>query len=116
MDAPRAPDSLGTWHVARMGAERRAGRRSLYPAVTRRTASDLIPTRAAITRRSRARSYACFPARSRMELLAATVAALLPGTPLAERDARPRHYSRERLLSIAAPSRGAATDSRRSRE
>ena len=110
---------VGTWHVARYGADAaldrmRAGIRRLN-AAHGTIDSDTRGYHETITC-AFVRLLAAFLAtRPTDEPLAATVAALLAG-PLAARDVLLRHYSRERLLSVAAPRLGAAIDSRRSRE
>ena len=97
--------TVGTWHVARYGADAalermRAGIRQLN-AAHGTIDSDTRGYHETITC-AYVRLLAAFLAtRPAGEPLATTVAALLAG-PLAARDALARHYSRERLLSIAA--------------
>ena len=97
--------TVGTWHVARYGADAalermRAGIRRLN-AAHGTIDSDTRGYHETITC-AYVRLLAAFVAtRPAGEPLAATVAALLAG-PLAARDALGRHYSRERLLSSAA--------------
>jgi hypothetical protein len=97
--------TVGTWHVARFGASAaldrmRAGIRRLN-AAHGTIDSDTRGYHETITC-AFVRLLAAFLAtRPAGEPLAATVAALFAG-PLTARDVLLRHYSRERLLSVAA--------------
>jgi hypothetical protein len=97
--------TVGAWHVARHGPDAalermRAGIRRLN-AAHGTIDSDTRGYHETITR-AYVRLLAAFLAtRPAAEPLAATIAALLAG-PLAARDVLLRHYSRERLLSVAA--------------
>lgn len=96
---------VGAWHVARYGADAaldrmRAGIRRLN-ATHGTIDSDTRGYHETITCAFVRLLAAFLAARPADEPLAATVAALL-ACPLAERDVLLRHYSRERLLSVAA--------------
>ena len=97
--------TVGTWHVARYGPDAalermRAGIRRLNAA--HGTIDSATRGYHETITCAYVRLLAAFLAtRPAGEPLAATITALLAG-PLAARDALARHYSRERLLSIAA--------------
>ena len=97
--------TIGAWHVVHHGPDAaldrmRAGIRQLN-AAHGTIDSDTRGYHETITR-AYVRLLAAFLAtRPAAEPLAATIAALLAG-PLAARDVLLRHYSRERLLSVAA--------------
>jgi len=97
--------TVGTWHVLRYGPDAaldhmRAGIRRLN-AAHGTIDSDTRGYHETITRAYVRLLAAFLAARPAGEPLAATIAALLAG-PLAARDVLMRHYSRERLLSVAA--------------
>jgi len=97
--------TMGAWHVARFGSEQaldrlRAGIRALNDAHGT-VNSDTGGYHETITRAYVLLIAAFLGARPAGEEIDASVAALL-ASPLAARDALLRHYSRERLFSVAA--------------
>ena len=97
--------TMGAWHVARFGPEQalarlRAGIRALNDAHGTIN-SDTSGYHETITRAYVRLIAAFLSARPAGEEIDASVAALL-ASPLAARDALMRHYTRERLFSVAA--------------